>query len=450
MARLRWICCFVFLGALSTACSSHRKAKPHVLADAEHPVPAPSITDTKTPATPEGEVAMTEEDETEDGSGDEEDSSDTEMVEGTPTDLGEVQASDKIPEAEIRADILARKTFPLVENEFVDQWIRYFTGRGRGAFLKWLQRSPRYRPLIQKVMREEGLPEDLVYLAMIESGFNPKAKSRAKAVGPWQFIKSTGQRYGLEVDSWVDERRDIEKSTHAAAKYLRELHQIFGSWYLAAASYNAGEGKVLNAVKRDKSRNFWELARKKKNFRAETRNYAPKIIAAALITRNPAKYGFTDVEYESVLQWETVEVPGGTDLRSVTDITGIPKDTIQLMNAELKRGRTPPNHPYKLHVPLGEAEKVAANLDKIKARKYKVEEEEAPRRRRIARKGGGFAPIKNEAPVPAGSYRVQAGDTLWDLAKKNNTTVAEIKRLNSIRSPRQIRAGLVIKVPVKQ
>src|SRR5690606_13336536 len=153
--------------------------------------------------------------------------------------------------------------------------------------------------------REEGLPEDLIYLSMIESVFNPRAYSRARAVGPWQFIEGTGKRYGLRVNYWIDERKDIIKSTHAAAKYLKELYQIFGSWYLAAAAYNAGEGTVLNAIRRDRTRNFWQLARQEKNFRSETQNYVPKMIAAALLAKSPEKYGFADKEiaYEDPLTW---------------------------------------------------------------------------------------------------------------------------------------------------
>lgn len=440
----------IFCLALLSACASKRghRAHPSTPAATAATTGAPN---SQTPPGPiGGEVAMTEEPDAEEG--DEE--NDGELVDGTPTDLGEVEASDKRREDEVRADILSQRTFPLVDNEFVQQWVRYFTGRGRSHFEKWLSRSPRYRPLISSVMKEEGLPDDLVYLAMIESGFNPKARSHAKAVGPWQFIKSTGQRYGLTVDSWVDERRDIQKSTHAAAKYLKELHQIFGSWYLAAASYNAGEGKVLNAVRRDRSRNFWELARKKKNFRPETRNYVPKIIAAALITKDPQKYGFQQVAYEEPLKWETIPVPAGTDLRAVNKVTGIELETLKLMNSELKRSATPPGKGmYPLHVPAGQTELVTASLDKIRALKYKPEAEEQPRSRRgrrgsrVAGNRPNFAPKADNSPVAAGSYRVQSGDTLWELAKKHNTTVAEIKRLNQIRKPRDLRPGKVIKVP---
>lgn len=444
----RWLFLVAFL---ASSCATSFK-KHHKKTEVAHSATGSTNLAQASSGAIEGEVDTTEEDEIAPEDEDT-DVADTEPVEGTPTDLGDLNASEKIRDEEVTADILARKTFPMVNNEFVEQWLRYFTGRGRIHFEKWLSRSPRYTPLITQVMQQDGLPEDLVYLAMIESGFNPRAKSHARAVGPWQFIKSTGTRYALRVDSWVDERRDIVKSTHAAAQYLKELHQIFGSWYLAAASYNAGEGKVLNAIRRDKSRNFWELARKKKNFRAETRNYVPKIIAAALISKNPSQYGFADIKYETNLEWETVEVPSGVHLRSLTEVAGLDAETIKLMNAELKRGVTPPGQNWTLKVPVGSKAIVLAKLDQIKAKKYKIvaEADESPRRSRRGRGGKRTAgrSSKAESPVGPGSYRVQPGDTLWDLAKKTGSSVADIKKANQISSPRDLRAGLVIKVPSK-
>lgn len=436
----------------SLAACAHRKKGTHAAGESLKPediAKRPTASDGANGPV-KGEVSYTEEDEgdpTEEG--DESDVADTDPVEGTPTDLGEVeQSSDKVSESEAKADALARQTFPMVENEFVEQWIRYFTGRGRKHFEKWIARTPRYAPLIRKTMKEDGLPEDLVYLAMIESGFNPRAKSFAKAVGPWQFIKSTGQRYGLQVDGWIDERRDIVKSTHAASAYLKELHTIFGSWYLAAASYNAGEGKVLNAVRRDRSRNFWGLARKKANFRPETRNYVPKIIAAALISKDPVKYGFGDVVYEEPLEWDVVRVPAGVHLQGVAEVVGIDKDALKLLNAELKRGVTPPGGIYELKVPKARGVDVTAKLEAVRAKKYKIVEEETTRRRRG--RGGRVVSFKPKGPLGKGEYMVQPGDTFWDLAKKNGTSVSEIKRLNpEFGSGRSVRAGAVIKVPTR-
>jgi membrane-bound lytic murein transglycosylase D len=502
----------LLLVLLLSACAHHPKKK-------SNPTPNGPV------AAGAAAAATDAEGEEEADSGDEDDAeaveadADAEPKEETPAELGDVESASetRLPD-EIRADILARSTFPLVENEFVEQWIRYFTGRGREHFKKWQERAPRYLPLITQTMKADGLPEDLVYLAMIESGFNPKARSRAKAVGPWQFIKSTGMRYDLQVDNWIDERRDIEKSTHAAATYLKELHQIFGSWYLAAASYNAGEGKVLRAVRADRSRNFWELARAKKNFRAETRNYVPKIIAAALISKNPAKYGFDDLVYETPIEWEKARVPAGTDLRAVSSVLNVDRDALVLMNSELRRGRTPlTGGAREIKVPVGRSGDVLAAVDKIAAMKFKepfLKEDgltrgfaplrsdgryrvrrgdtlwtisrnfgvtvdelreannfssakalrpgkwiEIPvdlrRSPRVSKKGRRPTPVFTAAaaassPLPevvGGTYTIQSGDTLWDLARRNGTTVAEIKRLNAIRSARDLRAGKVIRVP---
>ncbi len=181
--------------------------------------------------------------------------------------------------------------FPVTLNSRVEFWVDYFTGRGRKHFEKYLERSEFFIPYIQPLLRQNGLPEDLVYLAMIESGFNNHARSSAKAVGPWQFIAATGKRYGLMVNWWVDERRDTRKSTLAAVEYLRELYSMFRSWELAAASYNAGEGKVARAVRRYGTTDFWSLARHT-YLRQETRDYVPKIIAAAIVAKNRTQFGF--------------------------------------------------------------------------------------------------------------------------------------------------------------
>ncbi len=180
---------------------------------------------------------------------------------------------------------------PVVVNSRVEYWVDYFTVRGRPHFEKYLERSEFFIPFIQPILKQNGMPEDLVYLAMIESGFNNLARSRAKAVGPWQFISATGKRYGLKVNWWVDERRDIRKSTLSAAGYLRDLYQMFQSWELAAASYNAGEAKVARAIQRYGTKDFWELSRHR-FLKPETRDYVPKIMAAAIIAKNRELFGF--------------------------------------------------------------------------------------------------------------------------------------------------------------
>jgi LysM repeat protein len=180
---------------------------------------------------------------------------------------------------------------PVHVNSAVEGWVGYFTGRGRPFFERYLERSEYFIPYIEPLLRQNGMPTDLVYLAMIESGFNNLARSRAKAVGPWQFMSATGKRYGLMVNWWVDERRDIRKSTLAAVEYLRDLYNMFSSWELASAAYNAGEGKVARAVQRYGSRDFWTISRHK-YLKSETRNYVPKMIAAAFIAKNREQFGF--------------------------------------------------------------------------------------------------------------------------------------------------------------
>ena len=184
-----------------------------------------------------------------------------------------------------------RFDIPITINSRVEYWIDYFTGRGRGYFTKYLERSEFFIPYIAPLLKQNGLPEDLVYLAMIESGFNNFARSHAKAVGPWQFVSATGKRYGLMVNWWVDERRDTRKSTLAAVGYLRDLYNMYGSWELAAASYNAGEGKIARAIQRYGTKDFWVIA-KHRFLRPETRDYVPKIIAAAIIDKNREQFGF--------------------------------------------------------------------------------------------------------------------------------------------------------------
>jgi LysM repeat protein len=181
--------------------------------------------------------------------------------------------------------------FPITINSRVEYWVDYFTGRGRKHFSRYLERSEFFIPYIAPLLKQSGMPEDLVYLAMIESGFNNFARSHAKAVGPWQFISATGKRYGLMVNWWVDERRDIRKSTLAAVGYLKDLYTMMGSWELAAASYNAGENKIARAVQRFGSKDFWVIS-KHRFLRPETRDYVPKIIAAAILAKNRTQFGF--------------------------------------------------------------------------------------------------------------------------------------------------------------
>ncbi len=242
---------------------------------------------------------------------------------------------------------------PVVYNAATKKWINYFTGRGRKHFQRYAERAGRYAPVLSKILNDQGLPRDLIYLSMAESGFQNHARSWAKAVGPWQFMPFTGKKFGLEVGFYVDERRDPLKATVAAAEYLRYLNDLLGSWELACAGYNAGEGKMSRAIRRYKTRNFWEI-RKGRYLKSETKNYVPKIMALAIIGKNLSKFGFNDVQFEKALDFEEITVPANTDLYKVADVLEESFETVKKYNPELIRWQTPPKgEEYVLRVPVG-------------------------------------------------------------------------------------------------
>jgi membrane-bound lytic murein transglycosylase D len=251
-----------------------------------------------------------------------------------------------------KEDLQPNIGIPLVFNDAVDHYIRYFTTSKKELFKRWLKRKRRYAPLVQQILREHGLPEDLVYLAMIESGFNLLAYSPMKAAGPWQFIPETGKRYGLTVNHWVDERRDIRKSTIAAARYLQELFDQFGCWYLAAAGYNAGENRIDRLIKRHDTKDFWEL-RAYNTLPRETREYVPQLIAASIIAKDPAKFGFGDIEYVPPFEFVGESVPGGVPLEIVAEAASIDLPLVKTYNPEIRRGITPPGNACGIKLPAG-------------------------------------------------------------------------------------------------
>lgn len=345
-------------------------------------------------------------------------------VEGYPFDVSDIiDLIEEEDSANVIDKILSfRKDYdiPVVFNEKVKFFIRYFTTKQREVFKRWLERSGRYIDLMKEILKKHNLPQDLVYMALIESGFNPRAYSRARAMGPWQFIKGTARRYGLRVDFWVDERRDPIKSTLAAAKYLKDLYEIFGSWYLAAAGYNAGERKVIKAMRRHGSEEFWELA-ETRYLRKETKDYVPKMIAAAIIAKNPEVFGFKDLNYADPFTFEVVEVPSPIDLAVVSKKCGVSYFEIRTLNPELRRWFTPPDvKRYKLRLPLGKGSHCREKLKGFKTNKRFV--------------------FKR--------YRIKRRDTLSTIAYMFRSSVKEIMRLNGIRNPRRLRPGKVIYVPV--
>ncbi len=252
-----------------------------------------------------------------------------------------------IEESDLRKNI----NIPLVFNEAVDYYIRYFTTTKRKLFKKWLIREKRYAPLMKKVLREHGLPDDLIYLAMIESGFNLRAYSPKKAAGPWQFIPETGRRYGLLVNHWVDERRDIQKSTVAAARYLQALFDQFGCWYLAAAGYNTGENRIDRLIKRYDTMDFWQL-RAYNTLPRETQEYVPQLIAAAIIAKDPEKYGFGEMEIVPPFEFVKETIPGGVSLKTIAKAASSDVPSIKALNPEIRRGITPPGKDYGIKLPV--------------------------------------------------------------------------------------------------
>jgi membrane-bound lytic murein transglycosylase D len=242
---------------------------------------------------------------------------------------------------------------PVTYNVQVKQWITYFQGPGKKWYRTWLERSHRYLPVMKRVLRERNMPQDLAYVAMIESGFSSTATSTASAVGYWQFISSTASRYGLKINWWIDERRDFHKSTTAASRYLADLYKMFGSWYLTAAAYNMGEGRLRRLIKKHKTNNYWVLS-KKPDFPAETREYIPKMLAAMLIAKVPKLYGFTDVVPKEPYRYEYFYVPGGTDLINLASALGVNSEMLKRLNPELTRGFIPPSvKNHRIRIPTG-------------------------------------------------------------------------------------------------
>lgn len=263
---------------------------------------------------------------------------------------------------------------PVTWNKQTAMWVKYFSGRGRGHFMNYTKRAGRYAPVLSKIMADNGLPRDLIYLAMAESGFQNHARSWAKAVGPWQFMPFTGKKFGLNIDWYVDERRDPLKATIAAANYLKVLHGLFGSWELAAAGYNAGEGKIARAIKMYRTKDFWRITRGR-YLRPETKNYVPKIMALAIIGKNLEVFGFTDINFEKALDYEEIMVKGNSDLYEIAEVLQLDFEELKRYNPEVVRWQIPPYlENYALRVPVGakEAWDEYKDKDSVLADSYKT------------------------------------------------------------------------------
>ena len=310
---------------------------------------------------------------------------------------------------------------PLVRTTTVDQFINYFKTKGKKQFQIWLDRKHEYGGLINEILTEQELPEELVNLAMIESGLNPKAFSRASAAGIWQFIYSTGKLYDLKRDWYVDERRDPIKSTYAACAHLKDLFEEFDHWYLALAAYNSGSGRVHRAMRLHQTSDFWQLH----TLPRETRNYIPYYLAAAIIARNPEEYGFETYskKRKAPFEFDTVELEKSADLSVLARSAGTSLKTMQYYNPELRQSATPQNGPYTLRIPKGKASQFNANFNAL------------PEDQR-------FAP---QYIV----HKVRRGESLSTISKKYKVSIHDVAAVNKIRNRHKISIGQKLTIPIR-
>ena len=307
---------------------------------------------------------------------------------------------------------------PLVRTKQVDQYINYFQTKGRKQFQIWLNRYAKYRGLILPILEEHEMPEEFIYLAMIESGLNPKAYSKANASGMWQFIYSTGKKYGLSRDWYKDERRDPVKATHAACKYLKDLYTLFDNWYLTLAAYNCGEGRVLRASKLHQTYDFWQMH----SLPRETRNYIPYFLSAAIIARTPKAYGFKVPKVEP-FRYETITLEKSADIAVLARVAGLKPNVLREYNPELRQSATPSEGSYILKLPPGKKDGFIAAWNAI------PEEER-------------FAP---QFVV----HRVRYGESLWTISKKYSVSIHDLAAVNKIRNRNKVRVGQKLNVPLK-
>lgn len=311
---------------------------------------------------------------------------------------------------------------PVHDNEHVRRWLDVFQNRNRRQFVGYLERKGRYEPMIREQLAARGLPQDLIYLALIESGFVPRAVSRAKAVGMWQFMAPTAVSYGLEVSERLDERRDPLRSTEAAARHLQGLYKQFGSWYLAAAAYNSGGGRVARLLNehaggaRGSDSLFWAIA---PHLPRETRDYVPLLIAATIIGKYPDRFGFGDVRSLSPERLDRVEIPDETELNVLARLANVAPERLRELNPHLVGDRTPPKRSVSLHLPVG----AGAAFRKA------------------------YAALPPEQRVPKQVHVVEPGETLSGIAARYATTVRQLQSANDIDDPSHIRSGQKLKLP---
>lgn len=327
---------------------------------------------------------------------------------------------DRSVEAAVQADLASTvHDIPIPLNDRVLHYVELFQGRLRGHLEAGLERGTRYLPMIQQVFREEGVPLDLAFVPLIESAFKPTALSRASARGMWQFMRGTANDMGLKQDWYIDERADPEKATVGAARYLKLLFGMFDDWHLALASYNGGPGRVQRALKASGYDDFWTLSDSTRHLPRETREYVPMILAATIIAKNPAKYGF-DIPTQEPLAYDKVPVPTAVDLRRVAEWTGTSIDEIQALNPELRRWTTPVRYPdYEVKVPVGRGDALLARLRD--ARQLEL------------------ASLK--------WYTVRRGESLASIAKKLGVSRADLAEANGVSTRARVRTGQQLIIP---
>lgn len=356
-------------------------------------------------------------------------------------EIGESFALEAVPRG-IGLDLLGTVEYdlPVVGNEWVRMELEFLVHQRHAVVGRWMQRAERYRELVREVLGTHGVPGDLVHLAMIESGFQPTVRSRAGAVGIWQFMPATGRGMGLRIDSLVDERMDPVRSTHAAARHLRDLHRRFGGdWPLAAAAYNAGEGRIGRGLGRFGARDFWELARIG-DLAQETRHYVPRLYAMTIIGRDPERFGYPPAGEARPFRYDSVRVDVEVPLEVLAAAGGMAADELREMNPHLVRQRAPRG--YWVWVPAGSGEALQLAFD---ASAY--------------RSAGGYRaarpapPVRTPAPPRPATVRthtVASGETLWGIARRYATTVDRLRSANSLAASTPLRPGQRLAIPAAE